>query len=86
EMKIFLLICAVFATGCVAQFPCLPSPPKDLRIVGLHSHAIDIEFEDPDDLDECPILSYHAEIEKVVVVTGAMSNVEEYIPTSRTHS
>ncbi|XP_066973294.1 uncharacterized protein [Macrobrachium rosenbergii] len=68
-MKASLIILSLLAAVCMAQHPCLPSPPQNLRIADLGTHSIGIEFEDPDDLERCPIASYHHEIEKVPVAT-----------------
>ncbi|XP_068218711.1 uncharacterized protein [Palaemon carinicauda] len=82
-MKSCLVILALLAAVCTAQHPCWPNPPQNLRVSSLTAHSIEVEFEDPDNLQDCPIGSYHYEIEKVPIG----SEIVKYSSTpDRTHS
>ncbi|XP_068218707.1 uncharacterized protein [Palaemon carinicauda] len=83
-MKFVLPLVLSLAVACLAQLPCIPSKPKNLRIGYISDHTIGIEFEDPDDFDRCPISAYHQEIEKVVEATK-ISLANPQTPSDQSH-
>ncbi|XP_068218708.1 uncharacterized protein [Palaemon carinicauda] len=83
-MKFVLPLVLSLAVACLAQLPCIPSKPKNLRIGYISDHTIGIEFEDPDDFDQCPIAAYHQEIEKVQEASK-VSLADPQTPSDQTH-
>ncbi|XP_064090214.1 uncharacterized protein LOC135204137 [Macrobrachium nipponense] len=83
-MKYALLLVLGLAVACMAQLPCVPSKPKNLRIGYVTAHDIEIEFEDPDDIDRCPVMGYHSEIEKVQE-TGRVLQKSSLTPSDQSH-
>ncbi|XP_066973296.1 uncharacterized protein [Macrobrachium rosenbergii] len=83
-MKYVLLLVLGLAVACMAQLPCIPSKPKDLRVGYITAHDIEIEFSDPDDIDRCPVVGYHAEIEKVEQA-GQKIQISSHTPSDQSH-
>ncbi|XP_066973533.1 uncharacterized protein [Macrobrachium rosenbergii] len=83
-MKYVLLLVLGLAVACMAQLPCIPSKPKDLRIGYISAHEISIEFTDPDDIDRCPVVGYHQQIEKVEEV-GQTVQISSQTPSDQSH-
>ncbi|XP_068218459.1 uncharacterized protein [Palaemon carinicauda] len=83
-MKFVLPLVLSLAVACLAQPPCIPSKPKNLRIGYIDANNIGIEFEDPDDFDRCPIAAYHQEIEEVQQASK-ISLADPQTPSDQSH-